>query len=180
MKKIIQNSALALLLLTSANLLNGCRRPPESTSLNYEVKALEQGKQGTILFKVFSYGNTTRQAIDRAKMDALHAILFKGVPGSNSTRPLIDAATLESNKKYFVDFFGGASEINQYSLGYIKIKEGSHEGPYRLFVSESGDGSIEDRLKVNNLVKVGVPVTVNLDELRRKLESDGIIRKFGL
>jgi len=180
MKRSTLNSVLVIILLATAQFLNGCRRPPESTSLNYEVKAMEQGKQGTILFKIFSYGNTTRQAIDRAKMDALHAVLFKGIPGSNSTRPLVDAATLESNKKYFIDFFGGASEINQYSLGYIKIREGSHEGPYRLFVAESGDGSIEDRLKVNNMVKVGVPVTVSLDDLRRKLEADGIIRKFGL
>jgi len=157
-----------------------CRRPPSSTSLNYEVKPMEQGKQGTIMFKVYSYGNTARQAVDRAKMDALHAVLFKGIPGSNSTRPLVDVATLEAKKQYFVDFFGGAGEINQYSLGYIKIKEGSHEGPYRLYVSESGDGSIEDRVKVNNMVKVGVPVVVNLDELRRKLEQDGLVRKFGL
>lgn len=164
--------------LTAATL--SCRRPPASTSLNYEVKPMEQGKQGTVMFKIFSYGNTSRQGIDRAKMDAMHAVLFKGIPGSNSTRPLVDASTLEKNKEYFVNFFGGANEINQYSLGYIKIREGSHEGPYRLFVTESGDGSIEDRVKVNNMVKVGVPVVINLDELRRKLEQDNIIRKFGL
>lgn len=175
-KSVIFIGLLALL----ASATQSCRRPPESTSLNYEVKALEQGKQGTVMFKVFSYGNTARQAIDRAKMDAMHAVLFKGIPGSNSVRPLVDLATLESNKKYFVDFFGGANEINQYSLGYIKIKEGSHEGPYRLYISESSDGSITDRLSVNNMVKVGLPVVVNLDELRRKLEQDGIIRKFGL
>ncbi len=180
MKSTLKPILFAALLVGSSFAYLSCRRPPESTSLNYEVKAMEQGKQGTILFKVFSYGNTTRQGIDRAKMDAMHAILFKGIPGSNSTRPLVDLSVLEANKKYFVDFFGGATEINQYSLGYIKIKEGSHEGPYRLYVSESGDGSVEDRLKVNNMVKVGIPVTVNLDLLRRRLEDDGIIRKFGL
>lgn len=180
MKGYLKSAMIVGLLAVAASGQFSCRRPPSSTSLNYEVKALGQGKQGTILFKVFSYGNTTRQAIDRAKMDAIHAVLFKGIPGSNSTRPLVDLSVLEANKQYFVNFFGGANEINQYSLGYIKIIEGSHEGPYRLYVSESGDGTIEDRLKVNNMIKVGVPVVVNLDDLRRRLENDGIIRKFGL
>lgn len=171
-----------LLMLFAFTLIVGtsCRRPPKSTSLNYEVRPMEQGKQGTVLFKIYSYGFNSRQAVDRAKMDAVHAVLFKGIPGSNSEKPLVDANTLEKNKAYFVNFFGGEDEINQYTIGQIRTKEGSRQGPYRIYVTESGDGSVEDRAKVNGMVKVGIPVTVNIDGLRRQLETDGIIRKFGL
>ena len=158
-----------------------CRRPQSSTSLNYEVKAMEQGKQGTVLFKVYSYGYTNTQALDRAKMDAVHAVLFKGIPGSNSQFPLVPLETLNANQKYFQDFFGGVEgEISQYSLGVVKVKEGARQGPYRIYVSESGDGSIEERAKVGSMIKIGIPVAVNLDALRKKLEDDGIVRRFGL
>jgi hypothetical protein len=151
---------------------------------NYEVQPLEQGIKGTVLLKVFSYEYTVTDAIERAKFDAIHAILFKGIQGSNSAKPL-DKNGYEAHKEYYDDFFG----LYKIKTTESKFKNGEVEplkiaytfnAPYRLYVQISSDGSIDpaDRYKVGNKYKVGVVVSVNKDLLRNKLEQDGIITKM--
>jgi len=147
---------------------------------NYEVKALNQGTQGTVLMKVYSYGYTIDNAIERAKMDAVHAVLFKGVSGSNSSRPIVLEGQ-EVHKEYFDDFFGlykvekgRKNLVDPFSIDKV------FNAPYKMYVQLSNDGSIDpsDRLKVGNKYKVGVVVSVNLTELRGKMENDKIINKL--
>ena len=128
---------------------------------NYEVQFVRTGVQGTELFKVFSYGRNDDQAINNAKSDAIKAMLFKGIPGSGYQNPMIsDLSIIEANK----DFFNTLFETDQ----------------YKQFVSVSGDGTVEERYNIGRRVKVGVIVAVQKDNLRKLLESSGIIRKFGL
>lgn len=128
---------------------------------NYEVQFVRTGVQGTELFKVFSYGRNDDQAINNAKSDAIKAMLFKGIPGSGYQNPMIsDLSVIEANK----DFFNTLFETDQ----------------YKQYVSVSGDGTVEERYNIGRRVKVGVIVAVQKDNLRKLLESSGIIRKFGL
>jgi len=151
---------------------------------NYEVEALEQGTYGTVLMKVYSYDYSVDNAIQRAKMDAVHAILFKGVPGSNSEKPL-DKRGYKSNKEFYDNFFG----LYNIKTSEKKIKSGkvdnfninnTFNAPYRTYVVVSNDGTINpnDRLKVGNKYKVGVVVSVNVHSLRKKLEEEKIINKL--
>jgi hypothetical protein len=176
---------LLLLLLAAGSCY---RRNRTGTSLNYEVTPLPQGVQGTVNFKVSSYGYDPDDALERCKMDAVHAILFKGIPGSNQERPLItNPDAFQKHRDYFATFFGikDSKDISTTSMsifGRIRLLPGNAQGPYRLYVSFSNDGSINpnDRTKVDNRYKVGVPVSVNVNLLRTRLEQDGILRKLEL
>ena len=143
------------------NSINAQNTSSDYLSTNYEVQFVRTGLQGTELFKVYSYGKNDDQAINNAKSDAVKAILFKGIPGSGYTSPMItDFSLLESKKDFFNTFF----ETDQ----------------FQQYVSVSGDGTVEEKYKVGKRVKVAVIVSVQKDNLRKFLESAGIIRKFGL
>ncbi len=161
--------------------LTSCKSTTSLTT-NYEVKSLAQGQEGTVLFKIYSYGKTVEEATERAKMDAIHAVLFKGIPGSNSEKPLIkDMNILTEKGDYFMTFFG-VDDLPTRTRNNKKIRYGAEGAPYRMYVALSTDGSINpaDRTKIGDEYKVGVAVSVMFHQLRAKLESDGIVRKFGL
>jgi hypothetical protein len=176
-----------ILLLIVLLSLNACKSllitaPVDFT--NYEVEALNQGVDGTTLIKVYSYAPTVTDAIQRGKFDAVHAVLFKGIPGSNRSEPMVKS-NYNDHKDYFDAFFG----LYKIKTTQQKIESGKVElfdinqtfnAPYRQYVQISNDGSIDpaDRLKVPKGYKVGVIVSVNTGELRRKLEKDGIISRL--
>jgi len=171
------------ILFVAVSLLTSCRVQKPLTN-NYEVQALRQGLQGTVLMKVFSYGTTVEEATERAKMDAVHAVIFKGIPGSNVARPLVSDPTLEQSKnEYWLNFFGVDNWLDRSNTRQNrKLRYGRETAPYRSFVSISNDGSVsgQDRFKVDGGYKVGVVVSVQHTQLRKKLEQDNIIRGFGL
>ena len=138
--------------------------PRTSTSYDYEVVFIRTGVAGTELFKVFSYGRNERECIEASKLNAIKAILFKGIPGSGLQRPMIsENGAEEKYRDYFNDFFRSG-------------------GRYLNFVALSTDGSIDsrDRIKVKNgkLLKIGIVVSVQKDNLRKQLEDDKIIKSL--
>jgi len=166
--------------------LGSCyRKNSGNTSLNYEVFPMTQSQEGNVNFKIFSYGYDPDDALERCKMDAIHAVLFKGIPGSSQEKPLIpNLDAFNQHKEYFANFFGvNSKDISNTAVtifGRIRLLPGYANGPYRLFVNFSGDGSINpnDRMKVDNRYKVGVGMSVNINLLRKRLEKDGIIKGF--
>jgi hypothetical protein len=129
----------------------------------YEVKFLRTGVEGTIQFKIYSYGKKEDDCIENAKRNAIRAVIFDGIPGSDMQKPLVtEAGAEELYKDYFNVFF-------------------QKNGKYLHYVSLSTDGSIDtnDRLRVGKRVKVGVAVSVQKAALRKELESAGIIKKLG-
>ncbi|MFN7274136.1 MAG: hypothetical protein ACK5VF_03515, partial [Bacteroidota bacterium] len=90
--------------------------------------------------------------------------MFKGIPGSGMQRPMIsENGAEEKYRDYFNDFFRSG-------------------GRYLNFVALSTDGSIDsrDRIKVKNgkLLKIGIVVSVQKDNLRKQLEDDKIIKSL--
>lgn len=152
-------------------------------SYQYETEALEQGQQGTVMVKVYSYGSDVDEAIERAKMDAVHAVLFKGIPGSNVEDPLVDNPTQaqKEHSAFFKEFFG-VELLDKRVREKGGLRYGSKSADYRLYVEKSNDGSIDpkDRVKVDGGYKVGVTVSVNHKRLRERLEEEGISSEFGL
>jgi len=131
----------------------------------YEVQCMGIGVDGTKLVKVWSYSKKPTIAITQAKKNAVHAMVFQGFAGNSSVgcptqKPLTNNPALEEQQeRFFAEFFA----------------EG---GKYMKFVAVSGDGSInpEDRIKVGKEYKIGVLVSVMYDQLRKDLESAGIIK----
>jgi hypothetical protein len=128
---------------------------------NYQVEFLRTGIDGTTLFKIYSYGKNTNQAIENAKADAIKAILFKGIPGSDVAYPLISPQSIiEKHSPFLGSFFESKKYLD--------------------FITIANDGSIsgEDRIKVGNKYKIGLIVSINKNRLREYLQNEKIIDKL--
>lgn len=132
---------------------------------NYEVETVSVGQDGTKLLKVWGFGKKVDRAVTQAKKNAVHACIFRGVPGNATSMmtPAIcpDPNTLENNIDYFYDFFETGST-------------------YLQFVNLTTDGmpSGQDRREVKGGYKVAIYVQVMYDNLKSKLEADGIAKKL--
>ncbi len=132
---------------------------------NYEVSTVQVGQDGTKLLKVWGFGKKVDRAVTQAKKNAVHACIFRGIPGNETSMstPAIckDPNALESNLDYFYDFFETGST-------------------YLQFVNLTTDGvpSGQDRRKVDGGYKVAIYVQVMYDNLKDRLETDGIVRKL--
>ena len=132
---------------------------------NYEVSTVQVGQEGTKFLKVWGYGKRVDLAITQAKKNAVHACIFRGIPGNANamSTPAIcpDPAVLEANIDYFYDFFEtGSSYLN--------------------FVNLTTDGipSGQDKREVKGGYKVAIYVQVMYDNLKKKLQSDGIVKSL--
>ena len=157
MKNIIFNKF--LLLAITLFIVSNCGI--SRVNYNYEHRCIGTARQGVQLVEVFSYGKTVGKAIEASKRNAVHAVLFKGLQCSDGHQPPIARdSDAEKHKAYFEEFFSS--------------------GKYLQYVTLSGDGTIDpsDRIKTDVGYKVGIDVAVNYDALRKKLESDGIVRSL--
>ena len=131
----------------------------------YDLECEGIAKHGSKLVKVWSYSKNPKHAISRGMKNAVHGIIFKGYAGGGrgctSIRPLVkDAKTEKKFQEFFDNFF----------------KDG---GEYLKYVSAATDGRIApgDRLKISRReYKIGVIVNIKYNELRKRLEQEGIIR----
>ncbi len=146
------------------------KQDKETFQWRYEIEpTVGQAKQGACIVKVWTYAKKMDQAVAQAQKNAVHGIIFKGyAPSTDGTRmpgqkPLVtDYETELEHAAYFEDFF----------------KDG---GRYMRFVSlvNNGTPGAGDLIKVGKEYKVGVVVVVLKDELRKELETAGIIRSLG-
>ena len=134
-------------------------------NLQYESICSESGGTGSsYLIQVTSYVGDVRLALNQAKKNAIHAVLFKGVAGNNlgctAKEPLIKNGVYNDNFEYFEDFFYNTRQYNQFAT------------------SPSGSAESSEKLK-RKMNKVTFIISVNVDDLRKKLEYDKIIEPMG-
>ena len=126
---------------------------------DYTVECMGTGNEGTQHIKVFFYFKKEKEAGIYAKKSAVDAILFRGVNAGVSgcaNAPLVTAEQLSKNEAYFEQFFSAG-------------------GAYISYISATTD-QLTNRVKVGDRYKAAMEVSVNLSQLRKKLENDGIIR----
>jgi hypothetical protein len=144
-------------MLLCALALAGYAKKPES--IRYDIECAGNGVQGTYLVKVWVYGEPKKITADVMKKYAVHGVLFKGFAGKDgcvSQSPLVGNAAVEQEKaEFFTAFF------NQ-NMEYIK------------YVTEV-NGTAE-RVKVGKEYKIGIVASVAKDQLRKDLETAGVIR----
>ena len=141
----------------------------QTTQWRYELQAaVGQALDGGAIVRVWSYSTKPTIAEGQAGKNAIHGILFKGYPASvDGTRipgrePLISNPAVErEHAEYFREFFqtGGA---------------------FQRYVSYIGNGVPDQQIKVGKEWKIGVTVIVLVDQLRKRLEDDGIIKPLDL
>ena len=162
MKKVITLFA-ALLCLVGVNAQQN-KADKQTAQWRYEIQpAVGQAAEGSALVRVWSYSKNATVATTQAAKNAVHGIIFMGYPASNDgTRivgrePLIaDPFAEANNAAYFAEFF----------------KEG---GAYQRYVAMVKNGTPDQVMKVGKEYKIAVTVVVMVDQLRERLETDGII-----
>ena len=168
--KFIKICIVALLIVPINSLFsqtNSNRKVTEERTRNWQYESIcsESGGTGSsYLIQVTSYVGDLRLALNQAKKNAIHAVLFKGVAGNNlgctAKEPLIKNGVYNDNFEYFEDFFYNTRQYNQFAT------------------SPSGSAESSEKLK-RKMNKVTFIISVNVDDLRKKLEYDKIIEPMG-
>ena len=164
---------LFILLITSTNIFSQTRREErmsDERTRNWQYESIcaeSGGTESSYLIQITSYVPDLRLALDQAKRNAIHSVLFKGISGNNlgctTKDPLVKDSNYESNFKYFEDFFYNTTQYQK----YVTAPSGSAES------SET----YKEKGKKN--YRVTFIISINVDELRKKLEFDNIIQKLG-
>ena len=168
--KFLKICIVALLIIPINSLFsqtNSNRKVTEERTRNwqYESECFESGGAGSsYLIQVTSYVGDVLLALNQAKKNAIHAVLFKGVAGNDigctAKEPLIKNGVYNDNFEYFEDFFYNTRQYNQFAT------------------LPSGSAESTEKLK-RKMYKATYAISVNVDDLRKKLEYDKIIEPMG-
>ena len=139
----------------------------ETIEWRYELEMVNVGSAGTKQIKVWSYSNFPETAQEQAKKNAIHGVCFRGVGGGTGRTagldPLVPPSAEKEHEAFFKEFFADG-------------------GGYLRYVNLSGDNMIGpgDMVKVGKKeYKVGVVISVAYSDLRKRLETEGIVKKLG-
>lgn len=119
------------------------------------------GKEGTIIVRAIGFGSNQEDAIIDAEINSFNVLLFRGLPESEQKIALI--GTNESNEK--------EKHKDYFNMFYTDKR-------YKTFMMSSIPTSNLTRHK-GGKKSIAVDVKINLLSLRKDLEENNIIRKFG-
>jgi len=99
------------------------------------------------------------QCIDATQQQAFSMLFYRGIPGSQQNTPLIsiDEKDKSTNDKFLKDFFTS--------------------GRYKTFIISSAP--VSELIKQRQQKKIIVDLGINLAAIRRELEHNKVIPKFG-
>ena len=139
-------------------LVESCKthEPVTTAQVNYLGQS-----DGTITMRCVGVGDNREAISMNAEKNALNVLLFRGLPGSMQATPMIDMTENEAKTKY-----------------PAYLEELLEKGRYKTFIMSSvttGELSKAD----NGAKQASIDIKVNVASLRRDLENNNIIRKFG-
>ena len=143
-------------------LLVGCSHktlPPYSYR-NGQVSFVNQDEEGTIVIKTNGFGHNVNEAVANAQKSAFYNLIFKGIPGSSIANVPMVANESDAYQKH-EDYFNNLLDKGNYFTFMM----------YSNMASNPNEGKGE--------ANVTVDVKINYNSLRRDLEQNTIIRKFG-
>ena len=118
-------------------------------------------ESGTIILNASGYGLLKATAIENAEMNAFNNLIFRGIPGSQYQLPMI-----ENEQK-------AKSEHAEYFDKLLVQKK------YKAFLlSTVSESDLNLNLSKQKTISVGLKINVNA--LRRDMEQNGVLRKFGM
>lgn len=125
----------------------------------YRVASLPDADEGTIYIDATGLSGSEQDADNNAAYNAFNAILFNGVPNSVQKQPLVDDEA--KAKSEHADIINCFRTFECYS---------------RFIITTEKVGLPQ---KLSNGIAVDVKFKINLTELRKYLEQNHVIRKFG-
>ena len=123
-----------------------------------EVVYVAQDVPGTMTVRSNAFASSAADAVYYAERNALENIFYKGIPGSPQATPMIsDDKAVYKYRDFFSRFF--------------------NNGEYRKYITESVPVY---QNKTRSGFYITQEITIDIGALRKALEKEGIIRKFGL
>ncbi|WP_299017105.1 hypothetical protein [uncultured Polaribacter sp.] len=125
--------------------------------------------------RVLGYGVDESTAIQDAQIRAIETLFFRGIPNSNIAKPLIGYNENELKRKhsyYFRDFF-----TNKKFLSFIS--ETIFIGGQNQKVIATKINKKELKQGLVNAQVVAIDLLINVKPLRKNLEQQSVIKKFG-
>lgn len=161
--KSFLNRGLLLLALTGALFLSsGCT--PKNPLVNQRTVTgitSSRSEAGFVYLRANGFGKNPLVAKEEAVRNAISALLFSGVPSTSVKRPLINQpGARQSFQEFFDPFFATGGPYLDYAVVMSEV--------------------VKDRIRVKSGVQQAVILKVNYTGLQRMLESQGIIKKFGI
>lgn len=128
------------------------------TDTRYDIEGVETGQQGTYLVKVYVYSKNYSVSTEDFKFAAVHGVIFRGFAGKGfgAQKPIANPKAQTQHEDYFKAFF--------------------NNGDYAAYAQIVNP--VADRVKVGKEYKIAAIVSVSKDELRKTLESAGIIHSL--
>lgn len=159
MKKIM---ALALAFMCVVPMFAGKEKHAEvfQNPEAYSCVFINVATSGTKNIKVSGIGKKKDVAVEKAIMNAIHAVIFKGIAGGTNgqpTPPMYPSASPSADHQDYFDAFFNNCE-------------------YKQFSTQVSNPSGNDMSEVKGGIKVKVEIQVMFDALRKKLIQDGIIQ----
>lgn len=123
------------------------------------VAVSEQGSNLTV--RTTGYGKQKIKALDAAEKNAIETLMFRGISGTQNGNPLVSIDETAAKTKY-ARYFDAM------------LKNGRHKS----FIISSVPVSDYSRTKYNAW-SVTADVVINVSALRKDLETQGVVRRFG-
>lgn len=116
---------------------------------------------GTILLNTAGYGTLKANAIESAEINAFNNLIFRGIPGSQYQLPMVEneQKTKKEHSAYFDEL--------------LKNKK------YKAFLLSTANAS-DLNINLSRQKTISINVKINVNALRRDMEQNGVIRKFGM
>ncbi len=132
---------------------------PQSQNYSASVEFINKDDSGTITVRSSGFGSKKELAVVDAQLSAFNILLFKGLPGTDLNVPLVEN---ENDAK------------NKYSEYFKRLLD---QGDYNKFMMSSSFNS--EPVAVKGGFFVSLDIKINYNSLRKDLEQNQIIRKFG-
>lgn len=140
-------------------LLSACARKPIGPFQPVGATFIDSPTSGLIRLRVDGFGKSISRAEENAVSAAFLAIIFRGIPEFTAlNRPLVSSE----------------SKFNSENPGWFQ--NFIESGTYQRFINK--DYGIQE-LEVKKGRRVSRELTINYQALRRYLEEEGVVRKFG-
>ena len=151
----MKNIQIIFLIIITTGLFS-CSKKLAPPGYNGEVNYLRNDNKGTVTVQSLGFGRDKNESYLNAKATSFYILFFRGLAVSDYNLPLIPN---ENNKKD------------------DPIVKNLLDGDFSTFITSVY--TISEATKVGKYYQCELEITINYDALRKYLEQNNIIRKFG-
>jgi hypothetical protein len=130
--------------------------------LNGQVVFESAPSTGSITVTATGFAKNKAESIDNAGAGAMYTLLFRGIAGSPNTLPMVPNGNEKNNDPTVVSLLNGG-----YTAFFTQ----------NVLIAEVAKKRKQDGVKGRQTTS---RITINTEALRRHLEQNGVIRKFGI